>query len=52
MHKIINKKGVINIDMIENIVTEREEIIIMFKYLLKQNLITESEYKISIEKIK
>jgi len=43
---------VINIDMIENIVTEKEEIIIMFKYLFNKKLISESEYEMSIEKIK
>jgi len=43
---------VIIIDILENIISEKEEIIIMFKYLLKQKLITESEYKMSIEKIK
>jgi len=38
--------------MIENIVTEKEEIIIMFKYLFNKKLISESEYEMSIEKIK
>jgi len=46
------RDGWLIIDIKENIVTEKDEIIIMFKYFLKQRLITESEYKMSIEMIK